>query len=118
MLVRISDAPVVFFLELVFIGIRRGIAPQPELLDELLALIIRLQSLEGVFLLLGDDVGHVFVQPFPVRRFQLFPELLLVFLLLSLGKRSGDGFPLGWLRRRIAWGSALRRCQQEQRRGQ
>jgi hypothetical protein len=63
MLVGVGDAPVVLFLELVLDGIRRGIAAQPELLDELLALFVGLQALESGALLVGDDVGDVLVQP-------------------------------------------------------
>ncbi len=44
MLVGVSDAAVVLFLELVLDGIRGGIAAQPELLDELLALFIGLRG--------------------------------------------------------------------------
>jgi hypothetical protein len=40
MLVRVSDAPVVLFLVGVFGRIRIGIAPLPELLDELFALFV------------------------------------------------------------------------------
>ena len=47
-LVGVGDAAVVLFLELVFLGVGRGIAPQPELLDELLALFVGAQALEGL----------------------------------------------------------------------
>ena len=40
MLVGVSDAAVVLFLELVLYGVGSGIAAQPELLDELLALFV------------------------------------------------------------------------------
>ena len=66
-LVGVSDAAVVLFLELVLDGIGRGIAAQPELLDELLALFVGLQPLEGLALFIGDDVDDVLVQPLLVR---------------------------------------------------
>ena len=47
MLVGVGDAAVVLFLELVLDGVRRGIAAQPELLDELLALFVGVQALPG-----------------------------------------------------------------------
>ena len=40
MLVGIGDAAVVLFFEFVLFGIGRGVAAQPELLDELLALFV------------------------------------------------------------------------------
>ena len=85
MLVGVGDAAVVLFLELVFDGVRRGVAAQPELLDELLALVVGLQVLEGGPLLVGDDVGHVLVEPLAVGRLQLLFELgFLRFFCLSV----------------------------------
>ena len=43
MLIRVGDAAIMLFLELVFFRVRRGVAAQPELLDELLALFIGLE---------------------------------------------------------------------------
>ena len=76
-LVGVRDAAVVLFLELVFDGVRGGVAAQPELLDELLALFVGLQALEGRPLFIGDDVGDVFVQPLAVRSLEFLLELLL-----------------------------------------
>ena len=84
MLVGVRDAPVVLFLELVFFGVGRGIAAQPELLDELLALFVGAQALERCPLLVGDDVGDVFVQPLLIRRFQLFAQLFACFFFCSV----------------------------------
>jgi putative intracellular protease/amidase len=47
-LVGVCDAPVVLFAELVLRRIRIGIAAQPELLDEGVALFIVAQALEGL----------------------------------------------------------------------
>ena len=78
-LVGVGDAAVVLFLELVLDGIGRGVAAQPELLDELLALFVGLQPLEGRALFIGDDVGDVLVQPLAVGSLQLLAELGLRF---------------------------------------
>jgi len=59
MLVGVSDAAVVLFLKLVLDRIRRGIAAQPELLDELLALLVGLKPVERLYLLGADDVRNV-----------------------------------------------------------
>ena len=40
MLVGVCDAAVMLFLKFVLLGVGRGIAAQPELLDELLPLIV------------------------------------------------------------------------------
>ena len=42
-LVGISDALVVFLFELVFVGVRIGIAPAPEFFDKALALVVSLR---------------------------------------------------------------------------
>ena len=65
------------YLEFIFDRTRRGVAAQPELLDELLAFFIGLETFECGALFIGDDVGNVFVEPLEVRRFELFAELLL-----------------------------------------
>ena len=68
-LIRIGDTPVVLFAELVFGRIGIGIAAQPELLDEGIPLLVVAQVLEGLPFLIGNDVGHVLVQPGLVRAF-------------------------------------------------
>jgi len=72
MVVGVCDAPVMLFLIFVFLGIRSGVAPQPELLDELLPLIIGVEPLKSLALFVGDDVSDIFFQPFLPRCFQLF----------------------------------------------
>src|ERR1035438_561416 len=59
MFVGVGDAAVMFFLE-------RRAALNPELLDELLALLVGGESLERGALLVGDDVGHILGEPFPI----------------------------------------------------
>src|ERR1035438_9893936 len=74
--------------------IRRGVAPQPELLDELLALFVRLQPLERRPFLVGDDVRHILVEPLAIGRFQLLAELLFLLLPFLIGHGPGNGFAL------------------------
>ncbi len=74
MLVGVSDTPVVLFLVLVFDAVGRGIAPQPELLDKLFALVVGVQTFEGAALLLSDDVDDVFVKPLLLRGIQFLLE--------------------------------------------
>ena len=103
-LVGVGDAPVVLLAELVLRRIRIGVAAQPELLDEGVALLIVAQALEGFALFVGDDVGHFLVQPGLVGPLQLLPQGLLGcvpllvgalalerigFLILGLGRRLG-----------------------------
>jgi hypothetical protein len=56
-LVGVSNAPVVLFAELVLRRIRIRVAPQPEILDEGVALLIVAQVLERLRLFVRDDVG-------------------------------------------------------------
>src|SRR5262249_48105127 len=91
-LIGVRDAAVVFFLELVFDGVGRGVAAQPEMLDELLTLFFRLEALAGRALLIRDDVSDLFVQPVAVRRFQLLAEPLFFLFTLLLGHRPRDSF--------------------------
>src|SRR5450432_125743 len=76
-LVGVGDAAVVFFLKLVFHGVRGGIAAQPEIFDERLALLVGLETLERGALLIGDDVRHIFVEPLAVGGFELFAEFFV-----------------------------------------
>src|SRR3972149_7839136 len=78
MLVGVSDAAIVFFLVVIGEGFRIGVAAQPELLDELLALFIILEASEDLPLLIGDDVADIVAQPLPVGPLQLFLKGLLL----------------------------------------
>ena len=71
MLVGVSDALVIFLAILVFVGVGIGIAAAPKLLDKALALIVGLELLEGLPLLIGDDVSDVLFQPILVSLIQL-----------------------------------------------
>src|SRR5438067_10235862 len=62
-LVRVSDALVILFAVLVFVRVRVGIAPAPELFDKVFALIVGLEFLERLALFVSDDVRDVFVKP-------------------------------------------------------
>src|SRR5579863_5538079 len=74
----------------VFLGVRSRIAPQPEILDERLPLVVGLQGLKNIALLVRNNVADLFVQPPLIRCFQLSLELLLIVLFLSIGLRLGD----------------------------
>ena len=63
MLVGVGDAAVVFFLVFVLRRVGRGIAAQPELLDELVALFVVGELLKGRHFFRSDDVSDVLVQP-------------------------------------------------------
>src|SRR5262245_29523723 len=78
MLVRICDALEVIVFVFVVDGVGRGISPEPEGFDELLALFIGLELLERRTLFVRDDVGHVFIKPASQRTAGvfLFPGLL------------------------------------------
>ena len=90
MLVGIGDAAVVLFFELVLFRIGRGIAAQPELLDELVALFVVGELGEGGALFIGDDVAHVLVEPFLVGLADLLLQRLFVGAALLFGKRLGE----------------------------
>ena len=90
-LVGVGDAAIVLFLKFVFEGVRRGVAAQPELFDELLALFVGTQTLPCGALFVRDDVSDVLVQPLAVGRLQLFAQLFFALSLLLFGERLGDG---------------------------
>ena len=91
-LIGVGDAPVVLVPELVDHGVRIGIPSQPELLDELVALLVVGQTVEGVSLIGSNNVGDVLLEPFleePVLSFPAQRPLPLpVLLLLSLHNRQ------------------------------
>ena len=88
-LVAVSDAAVMLLLEFIIGGSRVSVATEPELLDKALSFLVVLEVLEDLLLLFGDDVDHVFVEPFLVisgaRCF--FPAAVFALLLGLLGLR-------------------------------
>jgi hypothetical protein len=66
MFVGVGDAAVVLFFEFVLRRAGGGVAAEPELFDEVLALSVGGEPVERAALFVGDDVGDVFVEPFPV----------------------------------------------------
>ncbi len=74
-IIRVGDAPVVFLLKRIVRRPRHWIAPIPELFDEFLALVIRLQCRERLLFLRRDDVYHLFIEPFLIRRHDGFRRL-------------------------------------------
>src|SRR5262245_22124711 len=94
-LVGISDALIIFFTILIRIGIGIGIAPHPELLDELFALLVSRQKVEGLALFIIDDPANIFVNPAFVDGFNRFIGIFflsfrLFLLILSEDRIRGD----------------------------
>ena len=69
MLVGVGNPPVILFPVFVLRGIGVGVAPLPELLDEVVPLFIVRQTLEGLQLLVGDDPAHILINPLLVGPF-------------------------------------------------
>jgi hypothetical protein len=88
-LVGILNALVVLLFVLVLIGVGVGVAAEPELLDELVALFVGLERLEGAALLVVFFLVLIHVQPLLVNALQFLAFLLLVrvFLLPLLRER-------------------------------
>src|SRR5574341_1204913 len=84
MLVGVGDALVILFAVFVDVSVGIGIAAEPELFDELFALVIGLQRLEGFALLVGDDPAHVFVEPAFVNALDLLLLALSAFFFSTL----------------------------------
>jgi hypothetical protein len=104
-LVGIRNAAVVLFA--VIVGERLGIriAPQPKLLDELLALLVVREPGERLALLVRDDISDVFLEPLlegsrelPLKRF-LAPSLLALAGPRSVGLNGGGAAGTRILRR-------------------
>ena len=98
MLVGIGDALVVLLAKLVFISVRIGIAPAPELFNETFALVVGFELLESLALFVGDDVSDVLLQPVLVSLLQfrlyvarLFRRVLAVIVALLLRQARGRG---------------------------
>src|SRR6266581_2838783 len=81
---KCSLAAVMLFLKIVLRQIRIAAAPQPELLDELLALFVGIELKKGVALFGRDDVGDVLRQPLPVGAVQFFQRSLHLSLCFSI----------------------------------
>src|SRR5215471_10446167 len=88
MLIGIGDALVVLFLKFVLFGVGRGIAALPESFNEVIALFVVRELLEGGTLFIGDDVGDVLVKPLFVGLAQLLLKSLGVLFTLLLVLRA------------------------------
>ena len=88
MLVGISDSAVVLFAKFVLGRIGIGIAPPPEILDEVVPLLIVRQTLERLEFLVGDDPAHILIDPFLVWPLEFVPQLLLLFELFFIAQRT------------------------------
>ena len=97
MLVGVGDALVVLFEILVDLGVRVWVAPAPEGLDELLALLVGLELVPSLPLLRRDDVGNVLLDPLLEHVGMFFLDVALAFghvllvgaLVLLLRRRGG-----------------------------
>ena len=108
MLVGVRNPPVVLFLKGVFRRIGIGIAPLPELLDELLPFFVGRKVQESVLFFRGDDVDDVFVQPLFILGIELaFQASLTLFLLFcGLFRRLAAGLVVVFLLRSSCEGNA------------
>jgi hypothetical protein len=91
MLVGVGNALVVLFFEFVLFGIGRGIAALPEGFNEVVALFVVGELLEGGPLFVCDDVGDVFVEPLLVGLAQFLLEGAGILLALLLVGRPLEG---------------------------
>src|SRR6185437_10397649 len=92
-------------------GIRVGIPPAPEVLDEGVALLIVRQVLEGLALGVRDNPVHVLIEPLLVVALQFLLKflLLLEFLVVAEAALAGVGLRLDRLRLVDAIGVAFDR---------
>src|SRR6185437_10720847 len=65
-LIGVCNAPIMFFFVLVFGGVRGRVASRPEVLDELIALGVVAELLEGVEFFASNDPANIFIKPFLV----------------------------------------------------
>src|SRR5687768_2755907 len=68
-LVGVGDTLVILFAVFVLFRVRVGVAAAPEILDEVLTLLVGGQSIERPLFFLGDDVSDVGVAPFLISLF-------------------------------------------------
>src|SRR5579871_528205 len=95
--ISVREAPVVLLLEFVLLGVGIRIAAQPELLDELLPLGVVRKPMEGLALLVGDDVGDVDLLPDPEWRFEFLAEFAVALALIFFGLWFRNRFALDGL---------------------
>ncbi len=91
MLVGVGDALVVLFLIFVLFGVGGGIAALPEGFNEVVALFVVRELLEGGALFVGDDVDDVLVEPLLVDLAHFRLERALILLALFLIDRAVEG---------------------------
>src|ERR1700759_1354005 len=85
--VRVSDAAVMFFFVFVLHRVGSRIPAQPELLDELLALVVGPEALERGPFLVRDDPRDILLQPAVPRGLQFSLERRLFLHPLLFGER-------------------------------
>ena len=87
-LVGVGDATIVLFAEFVLRRILVGVATQPEVLDESVALLVVAERPERLALLVGNDVAHILLQPRLVGPLQFLAYRLLSGKLRLVGALS------------------------------
>src|SRR5208282_4708163 len=93
--VGVLDAPVMLLAKFVLRRIGIGVAAQPEVLDECLALFIVGQAHEGLALIVANNVGDVLIQPNFVGPLQFLPQSLLRLVPLLIAELALHG--IDWL---------------------
>ena len=89
------------FAKFIFRRIRIRVAPQPELLDEVVPLFVVAQALECLEFLIGDDPVNVLVHPLLIRPFEFLADFLLLLELLLVGELPFQRVLIGILGRCI-----------------
>ena len=89
------------FAELVFGAIRVGIAAQPEVLDEAIALFVVRKAFERLYLIVADDPLDVLLEPLLVGAFELILEGFPALDQFAVGTGTGGGVGLV-VHRRVA----------------
>ena len=101
MLVRIGDPAVMLFAKFILRRIRIRVPPQPELLDEVVPLLVVAQALECLEFLVGNDPVDVLVYPLLIRPFEFLADFLLLLEFLFVGELPFQRVLAGVLRRCI-----------------
>src|SRR4051812_10795977 len=107
------------FLVFVLLGVRSGVAPEPEVFYKRLPFFVRFQAFERLLLLIRDDVDDVLVHPLLPRAGELFLQLLLFLsdLLLREWFRYGFGGTAGTAGFGVFVGLRIQRtCKEQSRR--
>ena len=95
-LIGIGDSPVVLFPEFILRGIGIGIAPPPEVLNEVVPFLIVREALEGLQFLVGDDPAHILVYPLLVGSLELVSQFFLLLELFFVTEWPAQRVLISW----------------------